>query len=490
MSTDWPYDPETGELLDEPVAAPNVAEFSVSELSFALKRTLEDTYGYVRVRGELGRVSKPGSGHIYLDLKDEKAVLNGVIWKGVAGRLQIQPEQGLEVIVSGKITTFPGQSRYQIVIDTMEPAGAGALMALLEERKKKLAAEGLFEESRKRELPYLPRVIGVVTSPTGAVIRDILHRLNDRFPRHVLVWPVRVQGEKCAQEVANGINGFNALPDDGGNPKPDLIIVARGGGSLEDLWGFNEEIVVRAAAASEIPLISAVGHETDWTLIDYASDWRAPTPTAAAERAVPVRADLLAQVADHGARQARAIRRAMDERQTRITAAARALPRPDDVLALARQRFDGAAGRLNQALRANLNVQRGGYERVSGRLSIRPLVSQIANHRETLERHLLQATRAVRRNCEAKITSLAASKKLLASLSYESVVQRGFAVARDSDGALLDTAKAARKAGHLSLQFRDDSIGATVDDAPPAKRPAKPSARARPPAGGSQGDLF
>jgi len=261
--------------------ASNVAEFSVSEISFSIKRTMEDTFGYVRVRGELGRISRPGSGHIYLDLKDDRAVLSGVIWRGVASKLKIQPEQGLEVIATGKITTFPGQSKYQMVIDALEPAGAGALMALLEERKKKLAAEGLFAEERKRPLPSLPKTIGVVTSPSGAVIRDILHRIADRFPLHVLVWPVRVQGETCGAEVANGIRGFNALDPNGPVPRPDLLIVARGGGSIEDLWGFNEEAVVRAAADSAIPLISAVGHETDTTLIDHAADWRAPTPTAA-----------------------------------------------------------------------------------------------------------------------------------------------------------------------------------------------------------------
>ena len=295
MSSDWPpsgFDPDTGELVDEPEAASNVVEFSVSEISSALKRTLEDTFGHVRVRGELGRVSRPASGHVYLDLKDDRAVLSGVIWKGTASRMRIQPEQGLEVVATGRITTFAGQSKYQIVIDSLEPAGAGALMALLEERRKKLSAEGLFDEDRKRELPYLPAVIGVVTSPTGAVIRDILHRLSDRFPRHVLVWPVRVQGETSAREVANGIRGFNGFDAGGELPRPDLIIVARGGGSLEDLWGFNEEEVVRAAADSTIPLVSAVGHETDWTLLDYAADWRAPTPTAAAERAVPVRSEL------------------------------------------------------------------------------------------------------------------------------------------------------------------------------------------------------
>src|SRR3954452_9382440 len=269
----------------------NIVEMTVSELSMALKRTVEDAYGYVRVRGELGKVSYHSNGHIYLDLKDDKACLAGVVWRTAAPRIKLKLEAGLEVVVTGRITTFPGQSKYQIVIETLEPAGLGALMALLEERKKKLAAEGLFDAARKQLLPFLPNVIGVITSPTGAVIRDILHRLSDRFPRQVLVWPVKVQGDGSAEQVAAAINGFNAFPL-ARMPRPDVIIVARGGGSLEDLWSFNEEIVVRAAAASTIPLISAVGHETDITLIDFASDKRAPTPTAAAEMAVPVRADL------------------------------------------------------------------------------------------------------------------------------------------------------------------------------------------------------
>src|SRR5277367_223111 len=284
----------------------NLPELTVSELSTALKRTVEDTFGYVRVRGEISGFKGPhSSGHVYFALKDESAKIDAVIWKGVFGRMRIKPEEGLEVIVTGKLTTYPSRSSYQIIVETLEPSGLGALMALLEQRKQKLAAEGLFDEARKQLLPFLPTVIGVITSPTGAVIRDILHRLADRFPRHVLLWPVKVQGESSAAEVAAAIAGFNALPERGAAPlppRPDLIIVARGGGSLEDLWSFNEEVVVRAAAASFIPLISAVGHETDVTLIDFAADRRAPTPTAAAEMAVPVRVDLLAQVTEIGGR--------------------------------------------------------------------------------------------------------------------------------------------------------------------------------------------
>src|SRR5215204_2318027 len=274
----------------------NIVEMTVSELSMALKRTVEDAYGYVRVRGELGKVSYHTNGHIYLDLKDDKSCLAGVVWRTAAPRIKLKLEAGLEVVVTGRITTYPGKSRYQIAIETLEPAGLGALMALVEQRKKKLAAEGLFDAARKQLLPFLPHVIGVITSPTGAVIRDILHRLADRFPRRVLVWPVKVQGEGSAEQVAGAIRGFNALAPNGRIPRPDLLIVARGGGSLEDLWSFNEEIVVRAAAESMIPLISAVGHETDVTLIDFASDVRAPTPTAAAEMAVPVRSELFVEV--------------------------------------------------------------------------------------------------------------------------------------------------------------------------------------------------
>src|SRR5579885_524815 len=281
----------------------NAPEFTVSELSSALKRTVEDNFGHVRVRGDItGFRGAHSSGHCYFALKDENAKIEAVIWKGTHYRMRFKPQEGLEVIATGKLTTYPNSSKYQIVIESLEPAGIGALMALMEERKKKLAAEGLFDEARKQLLPWLPEVIGVVTSPTGAVIRDILHRLEDRFPRRVLVWPVKVQGDGAAEQIAAAIRGFNALPEGGALPRPDLIIVARGGGSLEDLWSFNEEIVVRAAAASMISLISAVGHETDFTLLDFVADWRAPTPTAAAERAVPVRSELMARLADLGMR--------------------------------------------------------------------------------------------------------------------------------------------------------------------------------------------
>jgi exodeoxyribonuclease VII large subunit len=473
MSTDWPFDPQTGEIIDQPQN--NQIEYSVSDLSFALKRTLEDTFGYVRVRAELGRVSRPASGHVYLDLKDEKAVLNGIIWKGVAGRLKIQPEQGLEVIVTGKITTYPGQSRYQIIIESMEAAGVGALMALFEERKKKLAAEGLFDEDRKKTIPYLPGTIGVVTSPSGAVIRDILHRLADRFPRHVVVWPVRVQGETSAREVAAGINGFNAMSREN---RPDLIIVARGGGSLEDLWGFNEEIVARAAADSQIPLISAVGHETDWTLIDYVADERAPTPTAAAERAVPVRRDLQAMVADLGARSPRALQRLMAERKTRVQSAARALPKPDDILSLARQRFDAACGRLSQGLKTNLQVHRNGFEAIAGRLSLAPLGQHMIRQRETVDRHSRQMNRAMHRLIADRRQALTTADKLLTTLSHKSILARGFTVIRDTSGKVIATVSAATPGKNVNLEFADGKTTATIDGKAKGKKP-KPAPQER-----------
>ena len=488
----------------------NQTELTVSELSAAVKRTVEDRFGLVRVRAEVGRVSRPRSGHVYLSLKDDKAVIDGVMWKGVASRLSVQPEEGLEVIVTGKLTTFPGQSKYQIVIDKMEPAGAGALMAMLEARRKALSAEGLFNAERKRALPALPRVIGVVTSPSGAVIRDILHRLAERFPSHVLVWPVAVQGEKCAAEVAAAIRGFDALPAGGAIPRPDVLIVARGGGSLEDLWGFNEELVVRAAADCSIPLISAVGHETDTTLIDHAADLRAPTPTGAAEKAVPVRADLLAQVEMLSARRLRAMQRSLRDARERVTQNARILPKPEAILAEKRQRLDLAAERLprgpaavvrekTQALRLTADrlprALAAGLDRhkaalAQSRASLRPggLVTRIRDARGAVEAQARRLHAAGPRLPARKKDALAALTRTLNSLSYKRVLDRGFAVVRGSDGGVLASPAKAKPGTALKIEFAgDQTVGATVDGDKPAAKPRRKTAKA-PPA--EQSDLF
>jgi exodeoxyribonuclease VII large subunit len=373
----------------------NAAEYTVSEISGALKRTVEDAFGNVRVRGEISGYRGPhSSGHAYFCLKDDRARLDAVVWKTAMARLKFRPEEGMEVIATGRLTTYPGKSNYQIVIDNLEPAGAGALMALLEERKRRLAAEGLFEVSRKRRLPFMPRVIGVVTSPTGAVIRDIIHRIKDRFPLHVLVWPVRVQGETSGAEVAAAVNGFNALTDGGPVPRPDLLIVARGGGSLEDLWGFNDEALARAVAASRIPVISAVGHETDWTLVDFVADMRAPTPTGAAEIAVPVKAELEANLAGLAARLKAGASRNFDRKRQAMRSAARALPSPDQLLALPRRHFDEATTRLARALIVSTERKRA---RLGGvRLSSATLSRRIEEWRRLADRDLLRAQAALR----------------------------------------------------------------------------------------------
>jgi exodeoxyribonuclease VII large subunit len=473
------HDPETGELREAQKA--NVTEFTVSEISFALKRTLEDSFGHVRVRGEIsGFRGAHSSGHCYFCLKDQGARLDAVVWRSSFNRLGSRLQEGLEVIATGKVTSYPGKSSYQIIVENLEPAGAGALMALLDERRRKLAAEGLFDPVRKKALPYLPRIIGVVTSPTGAVIRDILHRLSDRFPRHVMVWPVRVQGETSAAEVAAAIRGFNAM-----TPRPDLLIVARGGGSLEDLWSFNEEIVLRAVAESIIPLISAVGHETDWTLIDHVADERAPTPTAAAERAVPVRADLVSQIASLAARHDRGLRRLMAERHTRIRAAARALPRPDDILALARQRFDSVSGRLRSALIKNTLLHRRDFEGAAAHLTPMPLRRNLAEQTRILARHGIELRRDLRRIIEQRRTTLAGCGKLLGSLSYKSVLQRGYALVRSHDRAPLSSAAQVKPGQDLRIEFRDGEVAAQAHGGP-AHSPGK----AAKPREGGQGSLF
>lgn len=431
----------------------NLVELTVSELSGQVKRLVEDSFGRVRVRGELGRVSRPASGHVYFDVKDDKAVLSGVMWKGTAQKLTMQPEQGLEVIVTGKLTTFAGQSRYQMIVEAMEPAGEGALMALLEARKKQLAAEGLFDEAHKQALPYLPETIGVITSPSGAVIRDILHRLDDRFPRHVLVWPVRVQGETCAEEVAKAIAGFNALAKDGPIARPDVLIVARGGGSLEDLWGFNEEIVARTAAQSDIPLISAVGHETDTTLIDYAADRRAPTPTAAAEMAVPVRADLAAQINDFETRLLRAQTRRLTQARHHLDGLARGLPKLEDILALPAQRLDAVAQRLGGGLQVNIAKQAARLAQSTARLTPAALKARLRFLDERVQALMARAARQMQTGFARYQSALEALSRQLRLLSHESVLERGFALVLDETGAPLRDAAQAKTGSLLDIRL-------------------------------------
>ena len=518
------------DLLDDTPLPGNSPEFTVSELSGAVKRVIEGEFGLVRVRGEVGRVSKPASGHLYFDLKDDRSVIAAISWKGQVAKMQVRPEEGMEVIATGRMTTFPGQSKYQLIVEDVAPAGAGALMAMLEKRRVALAAEGLFDVDRKQPIPYLPQVIGVITSPSGAVIRDILHRLRDRFPRHVLIWPVAVQGQACAADVAAAIRGFNAIAPGGAIPRPDLLIVARGGGSLEDLWGFNEEIVVRAAAESAIPLISAVGHETDTTLIDYASDRRAPTPTAAAEMAVPVRLDLLAGLDSLGARLSRALAQGVAVRGQRLRDLGRALPRAETLLTVPVQRLDTASGRLAGALSVAVSKKRGVYERQAGRVGVAALgallarrVEQVSGmgqrlHAARARRVERAADRAValgarlapalarliadgaRRSHEGRArlaglearldaalpkrmwdlaTRLEALDRTRQTLGYAQTLARGYAVVR-SEGGVVTSRDQAERAGVLEVEFRDGRL--TLGVKPVAKR-----AVPKPP---EQGSLF
>ena len=524
-----------GDAMSDPPKS-NALELSVSELSAALKRTVEDRFGFVRVRGEISNYRGPhSSGHAYFSLKDQSARIDAVIWKGVFAKLKIKPQDGLEVVATGKVTTYPGKSTYQIIVEALEPAGIGALMALVEERRRKLAAEGLFDDARKRQLPFLPACIGVVTSPTGAVIRDILHRIAERFPRRVVVWPVRVQGETSAAEIAAAIDGFNALPEHGSLRRPDVIIVARGGGSLEDLWSFNEEIVVRAAARSLAPLIAAVGHETDWTLIDHAADLRAPTPTAAAEKAVPVRTELAAALADLAHRHIDAVLRGLDRRRGELRSLLRALPQTDGIFALRRQQLDNFESRLDGVRSKACSRGHLGLARLSHRLaqqSPHAKMGRAAERLKALEQRLercrtvgndgrkqglkhlsarLGGTRAARirilRDAHVRLKGLAERmthawdarvaarrvdvcglEKLLLSLGYPQVLARGFALVRDSDRKPLRRAAEVADGARLDIQFFDGhktAIAATRKDAAPLKRPASKGRRRR-----EQGSLF
>ncbi|PRY25257.1 exodeoxyribonuclease VII large subunit [Aliiruegeria haliotis] len=488
--------------FDPPGAGSNAPEYTVSEISGAVKNTLEGAFGRVRVRGEVGRVFKARSGHLYFDIKDDRSVLASVSWKGQLSALTVVPEEGMEVVASGRLTTFGSQSKYQLNVDQVEPAGVGALMAMLEKRKKQMEAEGLFAAERKRPLPYLPDVIGVVTSPSGAVIRDILHRLRERFPRKVLVWPVAVQGRDCAPQVAAAIEGFNRMTPGGALPRPDVLIVARGGGSIEDLWGFNEEVVARAAAASEIPLISAVGHETDTTLVDYVSDRRAPTPTAAAEIAVPVRLDLMASLDALGARLSAGLARGMSRRGERLRDLGRALPRADALLAGASQRLDHAgvrlpaallagvqnrkiglaqrtaglrpqalasrfrsaeeqfrtrSARLDQALARPVDKARARFDRSERLLSSGPIRREIARRQQDTEGLGRRLDAAFASRLRQKGDNLTALDRVLRSLNYEETLRRGFAVVR-GDGNVVTSKETAEAARALEIQFHDGSL--------------------------------
>ncbi len=558
-------------MASPPSPAGNVAEFTVSELSNAVKRALEEGFGHVRLRGEVSGYRGPhASGHCYFSLKDDKAKIDAVIWRGSWNRLRIKPEEGMEVIATGKISSFPGSSKYQIVIEALEPAGLGALMAQLEERKRRFAAEGLFAEERKRPLPFLPKVVGIVTSPTGAVIRDMLHGFQERFPTRVIVWPVRVQGDGSAAEVANAIRGFNAIAPGGPIPRPDVLIVARGGGSLEDLWGFNDEAVVRAVAASTIPVISAVGHETDWTLIDLVADARAPTPTKAAEWAVPKHSDLLQETGKLGLRLGVAVRRLLEALRRDLRSAARGLPRAEDLAALPRQRLDSIAHRLDGALRTRVQRCHTRFFQVAGRLPNRR--SLVVHHRQRIDATAMRLGRALSSNTQAhhtrhvRITSrlhprllenrlaraadrldglerrareclgktasvrrarlqhaagrlrpapirlrvercgerletlerrigrafagqiaqrrhvLDGQAKLLGSLGYHSVLARGFALVRNSDGATVRSAQTVSIGQGLDIEFADGRIQAEAKGKSepvrkgPAGKPSQPKA--------------
>jgi exodeoxyribonuclease VII large subunit len=447
--------PAEAGLLANEMPGDNAPALSVSELSGALKRSVEDAFAHVRVRGEISGFKRVGSGHSYLTLKDDRACLDAVIWKGTP--VAFRPEDGAEVIATGRLTTYPGRSRYQIVIDRLELAGQGALMALLDQRRRALAAEGLFAQEKKRPLPFLPRRIGVVTSPTGAVIRDILHRLEDRCPTHVLVWPVAVQGEGAAAQVAAGVRGLAELPQ-----PPDLIIVARGGGSIEDLWAFNEEVVVRAVASSPIPIISAVGHETDTTLCDFAADVRAPTPTAAAELAVPVRADLITQVRGLGLRTARCAQRYRDHASERFAAVGRRLPTPERLLAPQRQNLDDAADRLPRGLGKRLSDARGELAQAAGALRPGLLAARLARSRDRMAAVRLRDTLVTRPIAEAQ-DRLSRLWRVAEQLHPDKPLARGYARVEGREGRTVSSVPAARAAGAVTLVFADGRVDAKVE---------------------------
>jgi exodeoxyribonuclease VII large subunit len=474
MSTPFASDQDQRSgLLAREAAGDNAPALSISELSQQLKRTVEDRFGFVRVRGELSGVKRAASGHLYCSLKDENARLDGVMWRGGAQRLGFQPADGIEVIATGKLTTYPGRSNYQIVIERMEIAGEGALLALLEKTKARLAAEGLFDPARKRAIPYLPRVIGVVTSPTGAVIRDILHRLRDRFPSHVVVWPVLVQGQGAAAQIAAAVRGFSEIAPGGPVPRPDLVIVARGGGSIEDLWSFNEEEVVRAIAGCSIPVISAVGHETDTTLADFAADRRAPTPTAAAEMAVPVRAELAGALAELEARRERAIGRHLAQARERLDLRARRLPQPQTLLNAQAQRLDDLGDRLRRSLGHRTELAAAQLARHAGALRPALLEARLRRERERLAAQRLRPEALLQR-IETARGRVDALDRLRHSLDPEAPLARGYVLVTDAAGQVVKTRAVAGGEAELVLKFADGSLAVVPAEggAPREKRPA------------------
>jgi exodeoxyribonuclease VII large subunit len=476
--------PLTGALASGSGPGANLPEYTVSELSLALKRSVEENFSHVRVRGEISGFKRHGSGHCYFVLKDADAALDAVCWRQTAIRLPIRPEDGMEVVCTGRLTTYPGRSKYQLVVDSIALAGIGALLRILDERRQRLASEGLFAAERKKKLPFLPEIIGIVTSPSGAVIRDILHRLADRFPRRVLVWPVAVQGEGAAAQIAAAIAGFNRLVPKGPVPRPDLIIVARGGGSLEDLMAFNEEIVVRAAAASAIPLISAVGHETDTTLIDHASDRRAPTPTAAAEMAVPVRLDLIGELGTKTARLTGGLSRLFIGHRQNLAGLARGLPDPQDLLGAAAQRLDDRTERLRLATAARFAAIRQRLDLAAARLRPAALAADLGRARDRLRDVEPRLAAAMARALAAKHDALDNFTGRLATHSerHESLLARGYVVVRDAAEKVVTDAAKVRPNTALELEFYDGKVGVIAGG---SRRPVR---RTVPPLG--QGNLF
>ena len=488
MDSPFPDDEGNSRLLAEAKAGSNAPALSVSEISNALKRTVEDRFGHVRVRGEISGFKRAASGHLYFSLKDADAKLDGVMWKGNAGRLPFAPEDGLEVIATGKLTTYAGRSSYQIVADRLELAGEGALMLLFEKLKARLAAEGLFDGARKRSIPYLPRTIGIVTSPTGAVIRDMMHRLEDRFPSHVILWPVMVQGDGAAAQIAAAVRGFSAMPEDGPVPRPDLLIVARGGGSIEDLWAFNEEIVIRAVAECTIPVISAVGHETDTTLCDYAADLRAPTPSAAAEMAVPVRLDLAERLSGAEMRLTGGLRRLLQRAVERLENLRRLMPNAQDIVANRQQRADDLNERLRRGLERRADLAKIAFVGVSARLNPALLSRPLDRQRERLGALRLTTASLQRRMIEGR-SRLSGIERLLVSLHPEAPLQRGFARVTSADGktTIMNSAQA-QTVCHVRINFADGSVEADISGADKPRTPTAPKS-SRPKTVG-QHDLF